>query len=95
MPGKNPASAAPSKKRRSKAARGGHKNHRRRNDSPHHHDHGNPLARAEAGQRQIARHLEKEISGEEDSRAQTVNFIAESQLSLIWRAANPTLIRSR
>ena len=34
------------------------------------------------GQRQIARHLEKEVSREEDSRTQAVNFIAESQLPL-------------
>ncbi len=38
------------------------------------------LARAKAGQREIAGHLEKEVSGEEDSRAQTVDFVAESQL---------------
>ena len=65
-----------------KAARAGDKNHRRRNNSPDHHDHGDPLARANPGQRQIAGHLKKEISGKEDTGAQAIDFIAEAQLPL-------------
>ena len=37
-------------------------------DAPGHHDAGNPAARAEAVQRQIARHLEEEIGDEENAR---------------------------
>ena len=38
------------------------------------------LRDAKPRQRQIAGHLEKEISGEENPRAQTIDFVAESQL---------------
>ncbi len=65
-----------------KAARAGDKNHRRRNNSPDHHDHGDPLARANLGQSQVAGHLKKEISGKEDTGAQAIDFIAEAQLPL-------------
>ncbi len=39
------------------------------------------LSRAKASQREIARHLEKEISSEENSGTQAIDFVAESQLS--------------
>ena len=59
--------------------------------APHHHDHGNPLPCAKAGQRQIARHLEKEISREKDSGPQAIDFIAESQLPFHLEGGEPDI----
>jgi hypothetical protein len=78
MPGKNPASATPNKK----APLAADKRHGDGDEAPADHDARNPDARAEFLHRQIARHLEQDIAGEEDAGANAKHRRAEAEIAI-------------
>ena len=80
-PGKNPASAgAQQETQRVETVGSSNHDHRRRDHAPEHHEQGNPTARADSLQGEVARHLEEEIAGEEHSGAESVNGVGEGEL---------------
>src|SRR6516225_8097412 len=54
--------------------------HRRRDHPPKQHQKGDPWAGSDASQNDVARHLKQKISSEENTRAKTVDRVAEAQL---------------
>ena len=81
MPGKKPASATPSRNRSTMSTvrvRG--EGHRGGDDAPGHEDAGDPTARAEAVQHEVARHLEQQVADEEHARRDAEQRGREPQL---------------
>ena len=69
-PGKNPASAAPSRKRSAvKRIRADDEGHAARDDAPGQHDAGNPDARPDLLQRQVAGYLTNNVGDVEQTAA--------------------------
>ena len=68
--------------------------HRHRDEAPHDHDPGDPDASADSLQDQIARYLEQAVAEKEETAAQPVGGVAQAQIALQFRPANPMLTRS-
>ncbi|MND73681.1 hypothetical protein D3C80_652610 [compost metagenome] len=60
----------------------GDEGHHRRGQPPGDHDAGNPAARADLVQHQVAGHFEQHIANHEQAGAQAIGGIAEAQVSL-------------
>ena len=81
IPGKKPASAAPSRKRTTRKLHSvPDQCHGGRQQAPGHHDPGDPQPRPEPLERQIARHFEEEISEEKDAGAPTEHRRGEAEI---------------
>ena len=82
-PGKKPASARPSSTARHVEARRIGDEHRpHRHETPHDHDSRDPAPGPDALEDQVARDLEQEITEEEESRAEAVRPVAQTQIFL-------------
>src|ERR1700719_3691828 len=89
MPGKKPASQAPSSKtERIESARRRNSGHcryrwdeceRRRNDPPGNHDSGDPNARADSFQKNVGGYFKQEVPDEEQSRAQSEGCFTQTK----------------
>jgi hypothetical protein len=56
--------------------------HRRRDDAPRDHDPSDPSPRANAGQNEIARHLEEPVAEEENPGAKAIGARAETEIAV-------------
>jgi hypothetical protein len=56
--------------------------HQRRGDPPRHHDAGDPAARADLVEHEVARHLEQHVADHEEARAQPVGGVAQAKVGL-------------
>ena len=62
---------------------------RHRHEAPDDHDAGNPEARANAGEDQVARNLEEAIAEKEETGADTVGRVVQSEVPLQFGGRKP------